>query len=109
MKGFSLCLKMHRAEYEAKKKNDFRLKLFEKSNNFTMKSTDNMLSKKAYTYNYNGDIIFVKKANADTLPSTQYLPKYGTKRIAISKIPENTIHKVPNELKTQEEYVDQLF
>ena len=67
------------------------------------------LQNKTYTYNYEGDIIFVRKENWDILPTTLYLPKFGTKPISVNKIPSNTIHKIPNENKTQEEYVDQLF
>ena len=68
-----------------------------------------MLSKKKYTYNFDGEIIFIKRFDNDRLPATIYQPKYGTKLKPIQYVPENTIHKFQNKDISAEEYVEKHF
>ena len=74
-----------------------------------LKMKKNFLQNKVYTYNYAGEIIFVQRPNCDGLPSTLFQPRMDTKLKPLSWIPEGSIHKVPNEHWTQEEYMDKLF
>ena len=37
------------------------------------------MSKRAYTYDYNGEIMFVRKVNSENLPDTLALPKMKAK------------------------------
>lgn len=62
-----------------------------------------------YTYNYDGEIIFVKRTDAERLPQTVYQPKFGTKLKPTSQVAPNTIHKIPNKNLSQEEIIQEFF
>jgi len=98
-----------RQQEEIRKAKDFRIRLLEKNKNAAIANEEKILAKKKYTYNYAGEIMFVKSSDGDKLPETLYLPKYGTKIKPLSKISENTIHKIKNENLTADEYIEQHF
>jgi len=79
----------------------------ERSNN--IKNEEKILATKKHTYDFNGDIIFVKKANYDSFPQTVCQPKFGTKKNPIHSRPENTIHQIYNSRMSQEEIIQQHF
>lgn len=83
--------------------------MIEKSHNAAIKNEEKALAKKTYTYNYNGEIIFVKRNDNDRLPTTMSQPRFGTRTKAVSQMPESTIHKVQNVNLSQEEYKETLF
>lgn len=63
------------------------------------KAKDDKLSKKTYTYDYKGSIIFIKKPIPDLLPQD----------FNVSKIAKKSLKKTPIQLSKLEESVDDII
>ncbi|CAI2361413.1 unnamed protein product [Moneuplotes crassus] len=98
-----------RDQEEIKKAKDLRRRLLAKSKAAAIKNEEKLLSKKAYTYNYNGEIIFVKMNNNEKFPTTLSQPRIGTKLKPVAQMPENTIHAIRNINMSQDEIVQKHF
>lgn len=57
-----------REQQEIRKAKDARRKLLANSKAAALKNEEKLLAKRVYTYNYDGEIIFVKQENIDRMP-----------------------------------------
>jgi hypothetical protein len=73
-----------------------------------IKNQESALAKKNYTYDYEGDIIIVKKLNTEVLPSTLAIPRIK-EQSPINYQSESNIHKFENTFYTQDEMMKTYF
>ncbi|CAI2361639.1 unnamed protein product [Moneuplotes crassus] len=96
-------------QQEIKKAKDVRRKLLAKSRAAALKNEEKLLAKRAYTYNYDGEIIFVKPNNNDRMPQTLSQPRIRTKLKPMIKTSQETIHNIKRSNLSQDEIVQKHF